>query len=731
MDQAAFQNLKLEDILELLHRRRIWVVIAGALGLFCGVAAWQLLPPLYVATTTLLVEPQGVPESFVRSTITLELEERIDTLRQRVSSHANLNALIDRLGADRLSSGRGREAVMKEIRGNLEVEIENRHGSAAVISLSYVDDDPLLAADIVREVAALYMAENTKDRAQQASSTASFLDQELTRLREDMAEREALISDFRAEHLGALPSQLETNLNELDRLNSSLEVNLRTQDQYRHELAAVRAGGRNTVMVHRMSDGMSQTYAGAEGPPDLAAALNEARVRLLDLRLRYTDEHPSVTALVARVADLERQLDEHAAKVGGHQLSRGARDEIQQLEVSLHGHKREESDIRKRIALVEKRVEETPRNGELLTSLSRDYENMTSTYEKLVTNRHDAALAKNLEEAQMSERFKVLRPAMVPSRPSWPNPFLMIPGGLGIGLALAALAILIAEIRRPAFHSVKRLTDQLGLPVFASIPELDPKQFGGAESLGIDWRIVAHTAPDSAAAEQYRGFLPFFLESEDCRTVLVTSASAGDGKSMTCLNLACTLAADLNRRVLVIDADLRRATVHNLIGVRRGPGLSDVLMGNAELSDCIVDPLPNVSVLPAGTPVRRFLALLTGEGFSKLRQRASEDFDIVLIDSPPILPVIDTRVLRNLADRVVFVVRAGASPPAGVFRSLKELKDVGGIVFNRVSAKAFKRYYTYDAYSSYGYDDPDPGTEPQPTSEVVPIRNGARGGRIG
>ena len=130
--------------------------------------------------------------------------------------------------------------------------------------------------------------------------------------------------------------------------------------------------------------------------------------------------------------------------------------------------------------------------------------------------------------------------------------------------------------------------------------------------LNVDPKLVVHTAPESAPAEQYRGFLPIFLEAPDCRVILTTSAARGDGKSLTCMNLALTLASDLGRRVLVIDGDLRRPSAHRLLQIRPKLGLSDILRGDAELKDCAVSAkLPNLTLIPAGRPVRNPLVLLT------------------------------------------------------------------------------------------------------------------------
>jgi capsular exopolysaccharide synthesis family protein len=255
---------------------------------------------------------------------------------------------------------------------------------------------------------------------------------------------------------------------------------------------------------------------------------------------------------------------------------------------------------------------------------------------------------------------------------------------------------------------VERLTRAIGLPVFASIPRIDNDRIYESPPSGdVDPKLVVHTAPESAPAEQYRGFLPVFLEAGDCRVILVTSAARGDGKSLTCMNLAVSLGSDLGRRVLVIDGDLRRPSAHRLLRIRSKVGLSDILRGDAELEECAVNAkLPNLTLVPAGRPVRNPLLLLTSPAFLALVEQAKKQYDVIMIDSPPLLPVVDTKILRRMADMVLFVVRADATPRDGVIRSLADMRDVAGVIFNQVSPGSFRRYYYYDAYSRYAYGDP-------------------------
>jgi capsular exopolysaccharide synthesis family protein len=176
------------------------------------------------------------------------------------------------------------------------------------------------------------------------------------------------------------------------------------------------------------------------------------------------------------------------------------------------------------------------------------------------------------------------------------------------------------------------------------------------------------------------------------------------------MNLALSLASDLGRRVLLIDGDLRRPSAHRLLRIRTKLGLSDILSGDASLKECAVNAkLPNLTLIPAGKLVRNPLLLLTSAAFLDLLEEAKKLYDVVMIDSPPLMPVVDTKILRRMADMVLFVVRADATPREGVIRSLAGMRGVAGVVFNQVSPGSFRRYYYYDAYSRYAYGDP-PGT---------------------
>lgn len=703
-----------EDVLEIVERRKWWLVLGALGGLALGVAAWLVIPPSYTASTSVLVEPQRVPEDYIRPTVTLEVERRLDTLKERVTSYAQLNELIDAIGPERLDpeGGLGREELMAQIRQNLEVKLGSGRRAAdkaTVFEIAFTARDPQVAADVVRMVADLFITENIKDRAQQAQATEEFLDRELARVRAEVATKEEELRKFKEERMGALPSQLDANLRTLDRLNDQLSTNLEAQ-------AAI---AQRITLLRTQLEGIGSPGAPVPTPSvvqdPLVEALYQARQALIEAERIYTEEHPNVQSLREEVARLEEQLrnrpreaEDGATGTVVNPVAANLRAQIAAAEAELQTRRLQEGRLRSQLAELEERVEEAPRLEQQELALTRDYDNLVATYQDLLSKKTQAALARNLEQSQKGERFKVLRPARVPESPTFPVLHLLAPAGVALGLALGAALILLQEIRHPAFRSVSRLSRQLGLPVVASVPRIDNDRIYEEAPTGeVDPRLVVFTAPESAPAEQYRSFAPLFLEHEERKVVLVTSAARGDGKSLTTLNLALTIACDLNRQVLVIDGDLRRPTAHRLLHVDGKRGLTDVLRREAPVEDCAVNSkIPNLTLLPAGRPARNPLALLTDASFLELLQWARGHYDAIFIDSPPLLPVVDTRLLRRMADLVLLVVRADATPRDAVVRSMQELKDVAGVVFNQVSPNSFRRYYYHDPYARYAYGDP-------------------------
>lgn len=221
----------------------------------------------------------------------------------------------------------------------------------------------------------------------------------------------------------------------------------------------------------------------------------------------------------------------------------------------------------------------------------------------------------------------------------------------------------------------------------------------------LDHHLVAALAPTSLAAEQYRSLRTRLKRAESgraLRTIAITSPNKGDGKSLTAANLALTMAQEFQQRVLLLDCDLRRPTVHRLFGLSDGPGLGDVLMNGAELDQALVAlPEYHLTVLPAGLPPSRPAELLGSSAMRRVLDTLRARFDRILIDVPPVAPLADLHILAPMVDGLLMIVRAGVTPKPAIERALAGLDaaKVLGLVLNESGGEIADSYN----YEGYGY----------------------------
>ena len=215
--------------------------------------------------------------------------------------------------------------------------------------------------------------------------------------------------------------------------------------------------------------------------------------------------------------------------------------------------------------------------------------------------------------------------------------------------------------------------------------------------------LVAGLAPKSLAAEQYRSLRTRLAQMEGTgglRTILITSPQKGEGKSVTASNLALTMAQELQRRVLLVEADLRKPSLQHLFGLPPGPGLAEYLTGAVELKDAMrFVPEHNLTVLTAGTAPLNPAELLGSTAMRRLLDHLRTRFDRVILDTPPVLPLADVAILAPLVDGSLIVVRAGVTPKPAIENALRAFDSsrLLGVVLNE---SGIEQDYRYEAVSN-------------------------------
>lgn len=472
------KNLTLSELGKSLWRRPGWFLVPLVLGIAGALVALEMLPPTYQATTQVMVEPQKVPADYVKPTVTTRMEERMRTIEPQIKNRSNIERIIREMNLyPELQREFSMERMVDEVRKDLLVRIQGE-----TFFITFKGPDPVKAAATANRIAELFIEKNLRLRKDQAEGTSSFLEAELAATKRRLELQEARIAAIKQMHMGELPEQRDTNLRQIEQLQSKLEINMDALD---------RAETRKLVLQREMADVRYPEYRARRASPSLPAApappsrLDKLRDELVELRARYTDRHPDVIRKreeIARVEEIEREtppLPMPSADPGIEvseaepmpQVDPILRGQLREVEGEIRSLKAERQRILEDIGIVQARLERTPRVEQDLLSLTRDYDNIQRSYDSLLDKRINARLAENLEERQQSEQFTILERAIPPKAPSGPNQLLVLAVGLAVGSLLGAVFALLRDHTDPTYADAETLQESFpGVPLLATIP---------------------------------------------------------------------------------------------------------------------------------------------------------------------------------------------------------------------------------------------------------------------
>jgi len=502
-----------QEFLEIFLRRK-WLIVFSILFILFGASVYcVVMPERFKSSTTILVVPQRVPENYIKSTISIKIEDRLGTIKQQVLSRTRLVAVMEELALFKEDRKKKPvEEVVEDMRKRIGIEV--RHTDA--FTLSFVHENRQMAMLTTSRLASFFIDENLKNREQQAVGTADFLDSQLQETKKKLEEQEERVKKYKSAFMGELPQQLQANLAVMSRLQDQLKANadaIRTaQDRkmftesqlgtLESQVAAIetqaRAASGNTGSA--VAEPVSSSDPAAPYLPEL----NSKRAQLANLSTKYTDRYPEIRRLKEEIAKLEKQVADARGSAPqatappsdpaarrpvpfpanpASPLAR-EREEIRRLRTVLTGLdleiqslQKERKDIQKSVAGMEARVERSPKREQEMISLTRDYDNLKRSYDELLKKKLDADVAQNLEKRQKGEQFQILDPANLPEEPFIPNR----PKVFGIAI-LAALLVgfggaIGLEAIDPSAREAKDFRQFSQIPVLASIPNIHDKAY--------------------------------------------------------------------------------------------------------------------------------------------------------------------------------------------------------------------------------------------------------------
>jgi succinoglycan biosynthesis transport protein ExoP len=724
-DIDSASSLSFADIGRMLVRHKWFIVICVLIGTGISLFIIHTATPIYLAAGDLRIDPgragslglgdlAGGAGSFSDPTPT-----EIAIMKSDAVAIETLNLISDAqfreyAGADRKTLGIPKGATslspaQEGLLGMFKSQLDAAEvPTTELVSVSFRHPNPKLAALMVNTTIDAYLKQSFDDRYNSIQEVRKWLDSEMVQLKDQANEAQERLVDFQEKNnilgAGVTPSGVSDGAasssesggsggeesasggggGELSQLNARLATAQADRILKEAQMRAANSGNAALVAVLFPTASVSA----------IQAEQSRLAVQYAQMSSKFGPNYPALIDLRNQMAKTDAALN----KVLADARSRAAQE--YQIALSIENTVRQQYNeaTTKAFAVNRKQAEYSALRAESISS--RELFNTLTA--KLQQASIEASLS-NINTMRVDS-------ARAPLFPIEPKKTIILSFGVFLGLFAGIGAAFLIEATSDKVQGVEQVESTLHYHVLATIPHISqPKMASAVDAASpgsSHFMLVAYSEPQSREAEAYRSIRNAVLLSagkKEKKTVLITSTIPGEGKSSTAANYAIVL-AQKGSRVLIIDSDLRRPTLHKLFGCSNELGLSDILLeespGNAFKQP--LAELKNLSLLTAGKPVPLPSEALGSERFYSLLQNWEQSFDYIVIDSAPLLIVSDSHPLASWVDMLVLITRYNVTPISGLKRIRAVLSrtnaSVAGVVVNDLAASAT------GYYGGYGYD---------------------------
>ena len=681
-------------------RRNVWLISAiVALFIIAAAIITILTMPKYTATSSIEIanEPQQVlGEQFEQSTeqsdswdidrflitqVTI-LESR--SLADRVAQKLNLysdprffNAMqVDQNQFQTRSALRN--GVLSLLAGNLEVALP---GDSRIVEIKFTSTDRQVSAQVANAFATEFIQSNLQRRFDSSSYARTFVQEQLNEARARLEQSEQALNDYAR---SASLIRTRDNSDEGNDSNSITTASLLQVNEAANSAQAQRVVAQSRWNAERAQPLLSSPAAlSSPVVQELQKRRGELATSLQNARERYLDDHPSVQRLSQDLANVSAQLTEAATQ---------ARDAVRAQYVAARSA---ENELRQRVNQLEGASLQEQDRAVRYNTIAREADTNRSIYEGLLQRYRELNASAGITASNVS----IIDTAEPPVSPSSPNVMLNMMIALILGGLTAGAIVFLKEQLDDRIRIPEEIEQKVGVNLLGVIPkaiEEDP--------------VEELRDPKSPIAESYsalRSSLLYSTREGLPPLVLVTSAQPSEGKSTTSYAIARSMAL-IGKRCLLIDADLRRPSVHKLAGLDNKIGLSSILVGEKSPEEAIqAGDLPNFFIMPSGPVPPSPAELLSSSRLTALFQTLRGQYDSVFIDSAPVLGLADSPGLSALADGVLLVVEANRGRGGQLKSAVRRLRMMKPTILGAVLTKfdpsaagnAYTTYYQYDYYT--------------------------------
>lgn len=570
----------------------------------------------------------------------------------------------------------------------LEVSPSDR---ARVIEVTYASDDPRFAALAANTIVDVYITGQIEEQASVVTEAGAWLEQRVAEAEQRLRQAQQALADFQAES-GLINVGDNTLLtSQLAELSANLIVarnQAQTAQAAYNQVQELITSGRSIDSVPAVMDSLLVSR--------LREQAAEAERRVAELRTLYGEGYPDLRSAQAELGNIQAALGTEIRKIA------------LRLENDLQLARANEQALQEQVDTLEQRLEEQTGGQAELQRLQDQVANASEFYNGLLTRWNEVAV--QTQEARQANA-RVIEDAVPPTEPSYPNTKLMLAAAIAGSAVLGVMFAMLAEFMDSGFRSMTQIESMTGAPALGLMPIV---KTGGQEP-----HQVVMNKPNSAYGEAVRSLrTALLLSSADRppRTVCVTSSLPDEGKTSTALSLAI-LAAKSGQKVVILDCDLRRPSVHRVLGKENNLGLSDYLTGKAPLEQVLeIDAESDLHYITAGSKTPNPPELLQSEAMHKLLDLLGATYDLVLLDSPPLMAVSDALLLLRRCDKTIYAVRwektKRQTAIAGVRQAYDAGGDLAGVLLTQVNARKMAQYdyadsgyYYSSSYKKYYADE--------------------------
>jgi len=665
------------------HRWRIGGFVAAVMLGTLVVSA--RLTPIYESTATVDIDRQSpsgvVGEDAARSALN-DSDQFMATQIKLVESDSVLRPVDQRFELRKLEgqlaalSARGEAApvILKQLK-------VTRPPNTYLMQIGYRSADPQLAADAANAITQSYLEHSYEIRLRSSAGVASFMERQIEELKAKMEQSSHALSGFERE-LNVINPEEKTNILSARLLQLNTEFTNAQTERLRQEAGyqSVSGGSFDAALAAPQGEALRK----------LAEHRNEAAELFAEVKSRYGANHPEYRKGQAQLNQVDAAIEATRQQISNR------------VEIGYREAQRREAMVRDAVTAAKAEFDRMNARSFEYQAVKREADADKNLYEQLVRKIREAGINAGFQNGSI----RIADSARAALKPVFPNQVLNVLLAFLLSTLVAVGAAVLSDLLDKTVRDPEQVARTLRTEVIGSLPLMKDRRAGSLAALKDGGeREEQDLSGFGESVRTLRNSILLGNFDRHYRSLLVTSAAPGDGKTTTAANLAAAH-AEQGKRTLLIDGDMRRPSVHRNFNLPSVVGLSNVLLGEVSWREALVQTaaLPHLYILPAGPPSRR-ASDLVGRGLAELLEEAAAEYDLVILDAPPLLGFAEPLQMATAVDGVLVVARAGRTSRkavASVLATLTRLRaKVVGLVLNEVHKELSDSYYYYGYYRSY------------------------------